>query len=460
MSSQKHFHFIGIGGIGMSGIALALINKGYSVSGSDPKRNEQIYQLKNQGAIIFDTQKASNIDLITSKFIEKKISIVVSSAIKDQNEELQFCIKNKLSIKHRSEILSIIMQGYKSIGVAGSHGKTSTSALLSTLLSLSCKDTSLIIGGILPLYDSNAFIKKSKYLVAEIDESDGTTKNYKPYLGIINNIDFDHCDHYANLKELISSFSEFALNSEKLLTNFDCQITQSNISSDYTWSVLNKNNVDFSLIPKELNEEYTIADYYEKGNYISTFKIPIPGLHNLSNLAAAISACRIIDINIKYIIKNIQFLKLPKKRFEFKGEIAERKVFDDYGHHPNEIKATIELGRLFINNKNESSKRLVLIFQPHRYSRINKFIHKFVEELSKADLIIITDIYSAGENNPKNITSQIIVDKIYKINKNVQFISNNYKIFNKFFDITSKGDLIINMGAGNCHDLWSLLKSY
>ena len=176
--SKNHFHFIGIGGIGMSAIAMALIKKGYSVSGSDLIQNKETKSLKTLGAIIFDSQIKKNIDFVISKFQDHTINCVISSAIKDENEELCFCKKNNLSIKHRSEILAMIMNSYTSLSIAGSHGKTSTSTFLSTLLELCTHDSSSITGGIIPIYESNAHIEDTKYLVTEIDESDGTIKNY------------------------------------------------------------------------------------------------------------------------------------------------------------------------------------------------------------------------------------------------------------------------------------------
>ena len=443
----------------MSGIALVLLKKGLSVSGSDITQNDRLKEISNNGGIVFESQEPQNIDLIKKKFNAKKITIVISSAITKNNNELNYCIKNQLKIKHRSEILSVIMDSFESIAVAGSHGKTSTSTFLTTLVDLCTNDTSSIIGGVLPKYESNIILKNSRYLITEIDESDGTINKYKPYLGIINNIDFDHCDYYANVQELNSSFIEFASNSNKLLINNDCKITRETIKSDYKWSIKKTNDVDFAMIPKKINSEYTIADYYENGKVIKRVKIPVPGIHNLSNITGAISACRVININFNNILKNIQSLKLPKKRFELRGDFLERKIIDDYGHHPNEVKATIELARLFIKKRNNSINRLVVIFQPHRYTRTRKFLNQFIEELSKADFIVITNIYSAGESKLININSQIIADKIFKINKNVRFINNNYEVAKQFLDFTNKGDLILNIGAGDCHNLWSLLHS-
>tara|TARA_Y100000589_G_scaffold322022_1_gene354292 strand:+ start:741 stop:2117 length:1377 start_codon:yes stop_codon:yes gene_type:complete len=451
-----HYHFIGIGGIGMSGIAEVLISKKFSVSGSDLISNNQTIRLDSKGATIFDEQNQNNIDIILKKFSNKKIIAVVSSAIKKNNEELSYCIKKKITIKHRSDILSLIMNNYHSIGVAGTHGKTSTSTFLFTLLDLCTKDASAIVGGVIPSHDSNSFVKDTKYFVAEIDESDGSISNYKNNLGIINNIDYDHCDYYKDLEQMIKSFKFFESNSKKLLTNRDCQIIQKYIKSDYQWSTVNINNVDYSLIPKNLTSKSTIADYFESGKYISTLKIPVPGLHNLSNIAAAIAACRIQDINFSKIKEKISNLRLPNKRFEFKGNIGGRLIVDDYAHHPKEIKATIKLGRLLVNEKNKL-KRLVAIFEPHRFSRVNKFFKEFANELALADQVIITDIYGAGEKNINNINSSIIFKEIYKKNKNIKIVKNNYEIKKKFNCITKENDLIINMGAGNCHNLWQIL---
>lgn len=457
MSNKYHYHFIGIGGIGMSGIALALIKTGFTISGSDIIANEQTKNLSKLGAIIFNSQKPNNIDVVINKFSNKKIFIVISSAIQKNNIELNYCIKKKINIKHRSEVLALIMQNYHSIAVAGTHGKTSTSTFLTTLLDLSTKNVSSIIGGIVPIYDSNSYIKDTKYLVAEIDESDGSAINYKSTLGIINNIDFDHCDYYENINELILSFKKFASNSKELLMNYDCKITRNNIKNDYQWSIKEINKIDYAMIPKIQNELFTVAKYYEKGIYIDTLNIPIPGLHNLSNITAAIAACRINNIDFKKIKEQISFLKLPKKRFEYRGNICNRTIIDDYAHHPREIKETLKLGKLFIN-KNEKERRLLAIFQPHRYTRVEKFFKEFAEELSLADLIIITNIYSAGERNINKISSKIISKEILKNNKNVILLKDNYEIKKNFFKLTKENDFIVNMGAGDCHNLWSILR--
>ena len=447
----------------MSAIAMGLLKKGYSVSGSDLLKNNEMNNLKKSGALIFESQIKQNIKFLELKFNNKLINYVVSSAIKPENEELSYCLKNNLPIKHRSDILTMLMQSYTSFGVAGSHGKTSTSTFLSTLLELCTHNSSSITGGIIPIYDSNAHVENTKYLVAEIDESDGTISKYKSDIGIINNIDFDHCDHFSSLDELLTSFKEFADNSKELLFNNDCEVTKNNFNSYNKWSNKESNDVKYAVIPDIITKNKTFGKYFENGEFIDKLDIPIPGLHNLSNVTASIAALRMIGVSFNDIKRNIKFLKLPKKRFEFRGELEGRKIYDDYAHHPNEIKATINLARLFINQKdikeNSQKDRLVVIFQPHRYSRVKQFANEFAEELSKADFIYITSIYGAGESNKENINSEFITNKIYKKNRNVQFINNYHEIINNFFELTKRKDFILNMGAGDSHNFWSILST-
>tara|TARA_B100000965_G_scaffold396972_1_gene412768 strand:- start:1377 stop:2768 length:1392 start_codon:yes stop_codon:yes gene_type:complete len=452
---SNHYHFVGIGGIGMSAIAIALLKKGFSVSGSDVVTNEQTLKIKEMGATIFERQEDKNIDTIQKKYDDKEIIIVKSSAIKKNNQELNYSINKKLPVKHRSEILSCIMDSYESIGIAGSHGKTTTSTFLSTLLDLCTKNSSSIVGGVQPIYNSNSYIEETKYIVAEIDESDGSTGNYESDLGVITNIDFDHCDYYSNIDEIINTFKIFASNSNKILINYDCKISRNNISSSYKWSIKEIKNIDYAMIPKKLNEAYTIADYYEKGKFLDTFNIPIPGLHNLSNITAAISACRLSNVSLEKIKTNLSHLKLPNRRFELKGEFNNRKIIDDYAHHPSEIKATIKLAKLFLKHEN----KLIIVFQPHRFSRIEKFLNEFARELAQANSIIITNIYGAGEENINNINSEILTKEIYKINQNVYYLKDNFEVKKFFNKITKPEDLIINMGAGDCNNLWSILQN-
>jgi len=237
----------------MSALAMGLIKKGCSVSGSDLVKNNETNKLEQLGAVIFTSQVRQNIEFVISKFTNKLINFVVSSAIKPENEEFSYCRENNLSIKHRSEILAMLMRTYTALAIAGSHGKTSTSTFLSTILELCTRNSSSITGGIIPIYNSNCHLENTKYLVAEVDESDGTINKYKSDIGIINNIDFDHCDHFSNLDEVISSFKSFATNSKKLLLNFDCETSKNNFYSNCQWSNTTAKNVAYAIITTEIN---------------------------------------------------------------------------------------------------------------------------------------------------------------------------------------------------------------
>ena len=242
----------------MSALAIGLVKKGCSVSGSDLIKNDETNKLEKLGVVIFNSQIRQNIKFVISKFTNKLIYFVVSSAIKPENEEFSYCRENNLSIKHRSEILAMLMRTYTALAVAGSHGKTSTSTFLSTILELCTRNSSSITGGIIPIYNSNCHLDNTKYLVAEVDESDGTINQYKSDIGIINNIDFDHCDYFSNLSEVISSFKSFAKNSKKLLINFDCKTSRNNFYSNWKWSNTTAKNVAYAIIPTEINSKYTI----------------------------------------------------------------------------------------------------------------------------------------------------------------------------------------------------------
>jgi len=298
----------------MSALAIGLLKKGCSVSGSDLVKNDETKKLEKLGAVIFTSQIRQNIEFVISKFTNKLINFVVSSAIKPENEEFLYCREKNFSIKHRSEILAMLMRSYTALAVGGSHGKTSTSTFLSTLLELCTHNTSSITGGIIPIYNSNCHLEDTKFLVAEVDESDGTINKYNSDIGIINNIDFDHCDHFSDLGEVVSSLKTFAANSKKLLLNFDCETTRNNFYSESNWSNITANKAAYAIIPTEIKGSNTLGKYYENGKFISTLDIPIPGLHNLSNITAAIAASRMIGVNFLEIKKNIKNLKLPKKR--------------------------------------------------------------------------------------------------------------------------------------------------
>tara|TARA_Y100001968_G_C19376081_1_gene727739 strand:+ start:84 stop:1538 length:1455 start_codon:yes stop_codon:yes gene_type:complete len=451
---QPHIHFIGIGGIGMSALAMILAKNGYSISGSDKKNSPILKELAANYINIFPTQEQANIDKIIEKN-KKNILVIISSAIRSDNLELKKAKKHNLTIKHRAEILKLLIDKKKSIVISGSHGKTTTSTYITTIFSISKKDPTAVIGGIVPLYKKNYNVSNSELLVAEADESDGSLVTFNPNIGIITNIEFEHVDHYKNLKELIDTMKEFAQNCKHLIANYDCQNLKTNIQASAWFSIQEKYNVDFALIPKESNGCEIIADYYEQEIFIDTIKVPIPGRHNLSNTIAAIAACRTAGIIFKDIKKAIQHLQLPARRFDFKGLWQNRLIIEDYAHHPSEVQATISMASTMIKTKNKISKilpnRLVTVFQPHRFSRTKKFKKEFAKSLLKSDLVFITPIYSAGENAIRGINNRSIGYEMKRLNPNLEIYTpnNNQELIKLIKEKTIEKDLILIMGAGD-----------
>tara|TARA_Y100001968_G_scaffold21819_1_gene17247 strand:+ start:84 stop:1568 length:1485 start_codon:yes stop_codon:yes gene_type:complete len=453
-----HIHFIGIGGIGMSALAMILTKNGYSISGSDQKKSRLLKELTDNQVHIFQTQEESNIDELI-KVHGKNILVVRSSAIHEDNLELCNAKKNNLAINHRSEILAFLIEQKRSIIVSGSHGKTTTSTFITTIFSYAKRSPTAIIGGIIPLYKKNYNFSNSEFLIAEADESDGSLVRFNPNIGIITNVELEHVDHYLNLENLINTMKQFSKKCEYLISNFDCKNLKDNIENSKWFSIQQIKNMDFALIPKQSNGCEIIAEYYEKEKLIDTITVPVPGIHNLSNTLAAISACRTSGILFKDIKKGINHLQLPSRRFDYKGLWKNRLIVEDYAHHPSEIDAALSIASSIINTKNNLSKispaRLITIFQPHRYSRTKKFQKEFAKSLSKSDLVFITPIYSAGEDPIEGINNKTIGYELKKLKPNLKIYTpdHNQDIINLIKEHTIEKDLILIMGAGDINNI-------
>ncbi len=448
----------------MSALALILANRGYSVSGSDQEGKSNLKRLANQGVKIFSKQVGANIHSIYKSSTVKPL-IVVSTAIPNSNPEIQEAKKAKLEICHRSDLLATLISEQDSIAVAGSHGKTTTSTIITTLLALANEDPTAIIGGLVPYYKSNGHAGKGRLLVAEADESDGSLVKFRSSVGIITNLELDHSDHYKSLDELIRTMKEFGNNCEFLLANHDCPTLRKNFKPHAWFSIENKEGIDFSALPIAIKGDQTIANFYEKGKAIGQIAIPMPGLHNLHNTIAAIAACRVQGIPFKELQANLEFIKSPGRRFEFLGTWEGRQVVDDYAHHPSELKATLQTARLIIQ-KGESPlpkkpKRLVAIFQPHRYSRTKQFLSDFAYALSKADLVFLAPVYGAGEEKVQLANSEDLEAKIKQIDSLLPiFVAKNHHHLALLIKEKSvKDDLLLIMGAGDINKLWKLLNN-
>ncbi len=446
----------------MSALAMILSKSGYSISGSDEKQSNILKHLNANEIKIFQRQEEKNIDNIY-EIHNENIIVILSSAISKQNSELQKAIHYGLKIKHRSDILASLINNQNSLVVSGSHGKTTTSTYIATLLSLANKNPSAIIGGIVPHFNSNYNFGDGKFLVAEADESDGTLIKFNPYIGIITNIELEHIDHYRNLKNLLVTMKKFSQNCRYLIANYDCTNIRKNINPYAWYSTKIINNIDFSLIPLESNGCETLANYYEKGELVDQIKMPIPGLHNLSNAIGSIASCRIAGITFKELKEGIAKLKSPKRRFDFKGLWNDRIIVDDYAHHPSEIEAAISMAFLTIKTKKHSfpisPKRLVSIFQPHRFSRTDKFKKQFAKTLINSDLVFIIPIYAAGEKEIKGVSHHSIESEIKKLKPNLELYApnSNQELVALIQEKTKPKDLILNMGAGDINTIWTNL---
>ena len=437
----------------MSALAMILAKSGYSISGSDNKKSSILQELTENDINIFESQKEKNIDDIIK--VNNNILVVISSAIREDNVELNKAKKYKLAIKHRSEILAWLIDQNNSIVISGSHGKTTTSTYITTILSLANEHPKAVIGGIVPLYKKNYNFSDRQLLIAEADESDGSLIHYKPNIGVITNIDLEHVDHYKNLEELIKTMRKFASNCKYLIGNADCKNIKQNIQVSSWFSTKKIEKIDFALIPKKSNGSQIIAKYYEQEEFIDLITIPIPGIHNLSNTIASIAACRKSGIIFKEIKKRIKDLQLPGRRFEYKGLWQNRLIVDDYAHHPTEIDAAISMASLMINTKNNifpiSPTRLATVFQPHRFSRTKEFEKKFAKSLIKSDLVFITPIYSAGEEPIEGINNLSIAYQMKRLKPNLEIYTpkNNQELIKLIKEKTKPKDLILMMGAGN-----------
>ncbi|KGG16927.1 UDP-N-acetylmuramate--alanine ligase [Prochlorococcus sp. MIT 0602] len=446
----------------MSGLALVLSKRGYSVSGSDRIYNPSIRNLERIGVTLFKKQESSNIEKLIkeNKIYNDELIIVISTAIPKENAELICSYKNKLKILHRSDVLAFLIKKQKSILIAGSHGKTTTSTIIATLMAKNSQDPTAIIGGIIPYYESNAYSGKGEFIIAEIDESDGSISKYSGNISILTNLELDHTDHYKDLEDLKKSIHIFIEQSNHIIANFDCpNLRQCIQSKAIWWSTKNFKDVDYSAIPIEMNGERTIAKYYEKGNLIDKILINLPGEHNLNNILGAISACRQTGIPFNKLKKSLCSLERPQRRFEFKGNWKGRIIVDDYAHHPSEIRETIRMARLIINSKKSNlpnkPERLVVIFQPHRYSRLRDLMLDFANYLGAADFLIIAPIYSAGEKAIKNVNIDILKSFILKKypKLSISLSGSLTKIIDILQEKTYENDLILIMGAGDITQL-------
>ena len=437
-----NIHFIGIGGISMSALAEICLNKGYTVSGSDMNDSYLLDNLRSQGANIYIGQKRENIS-------DNIDMVVYTAAIHPDNQELVAAKEKNILTMDRAAFLGQVMREYKnSIAVSGTHGKTSTTSMLSTIFEYAKLDPTILVGGNLSVIGGNVKIGSSDHFITEACEYVDSFLNFNPKISIVLNIEEDHLDYFSGLNEIKASFNKFG----KLLPadgyfiiNGDDNNTIDILHEVKATTIKYGTNTSNDAVIKNISfhdNGYGIFELEYKGNDLGRFELSVPGLHNIYNATAAIMTAYVSNLELEVIRKNISLYKGVGRRFETKGYYKDVLVIDDYAHHPTELKATLSAA-----NKLKKSK-LWCVFQPHTYTRTKSLLDSFAEAFYSADKVIITDIYAAREDDPGDIHAKDLVEKLYQNNVDVTYISKFEDIAQYLRENTESNDLVITAGAG------------
>ena len=452
----KRIHFVGIGGAGMIGIARVLLKKGYKISGSDLTDSNDLKKLREDGAKVFIGHSKEN--------TQDANLVVVSSAISKTNPEIVQARKDLITIIPRAEMLGSIMIGYESIAVAGSHGKTTTTSMIAKILSVANLSPTYVVGGKVLSTDENSDLGEGKYLVAEADESDGTFTHLQPDVAVLTNIDDDHLVHYNNIFEnLLDSFVMFSENVPfygYLLINGDDKnikkISKRISSTQITFGMSKNVNYQINNI-KPNNGKQNFEIYDKKNNKNHKFKLNLPGTHNVFNAAASIGVALEEGIPIGAIKKGISEFSGVGRRYEKHNiEINSKEVvlIDDYGHHPLEIESNINAYK-----EEYPNKKVCMIFQPHRFSRTAQLFDDFVKALSKTDLLILLDIYSASEKPIRGIHSRTIAETIKQMgHKDVTYLKSHDDVIDLIMNKIDSFDIVVTQGAGSISKVCESIK--
>jgi UDP-N-acetylmuramate--alanine ligase len=462
--SGRPFHFIGIGGIGMSALAYVLLKRHLPVSGSDLRPNQMTRKLESLGAHIFSRQEANNLECFSAtRLIQGTLldstenstaaptlpQVICSTAINTNNLEYKAALEMGCTILHRSDVLAALIADYYSIAVAGTHGKTTTSSMIGYMLLQAGLDPTILIGGEVNAWEGNARLGQSRYLVAEADESDGSLIKHTPEIGIITNVELDHPDHYGTLEEVITTFQQFAHGCKTLVASIDCQTVRDRLKPSISYSLYPDTSADYTVTNVDYRADGTTALVWERGKALGVLNLRLLSRHNLSNALAAVAVGRILGLEFGEIAKGIASFEGARRRFEYRGEAAGITFIDDYAHHPSEIRATLAAARL----QARPAQRVVAIFQPHRYSRTFTFLEEFAESFAHADLVVLTDIYSAGELNLGQVSSEQLANAISKQQIQVVYQPTLATVTEFLLQALRAGDLALFLGAGNLNQV-------
>ncbi len=445
----KKIHFVGIGGIGMSGIAELLLNLGYQVSGSDLRDSETTRRLSELGGEIVIGHSAENINAVDV--------VVTSTAVKSDNPEVVEAYRQHVAVIPRAEMLAELMRMKYGIAIAGTHGKTTTTSMMSVVLHHAGIDPTAVIGGKLDVFGSNAKLGRGKFLVAEADESDGSFMHLSPTIAVVTNIDADHLDFYSGIEEIKQIFIDF-INKVPFYGRAVLCLEDANIQ-DILPAVKKRfvtygfsSQADFYAEEIQHRQGRTSFTVFYQGEELGRISFRMPGRHNVLNALSVVAVAHELEIPFQTIIGGFRNFGGLQRRFQLRDEIDNIMIIDDYGHHPAEIKATLSAA------KSGWNKRVIAIFQPHRYTRTHALYDDFLTAFYQADQLIVTDVYAAGEKEIDGASGEALARGIVEHgHKAVKYIAAFDDIANYVAEIVEPGDMVVTLGAGNINQVCGLV---
>ena len=438
---SQHLHFVGIGGIGMSGIAEVLLNLGYRISGSDLKRSAITDRLATLGAVIMEGHAAANVG--------DAQAIVITSAVKADNPEVAEAVRKGIPVIPRGELLAELMRLKFGIAMAGSHGKTSTTSMVATVLSHAGLDPTVVVGGrVATMGGSNARVGQSDLLVVESDESDGSFLKLAPILAVVTNIDREHLDHYGTLDAVLQAFIDFVNkvpfygaaivclddeNVQRILPSIKRRVVTYGTSSQ----------ADIEIRDVVMIAGASRFQLRRRGEDLGTFELQVPGMHNILNATAAVAIGLEMELSADQIREGLAQYRGVDRRFQLRGTVDGVRVVDDYGHHPTEIRATLQAARMGV-------ERVLVLFQPHRYTRTQALMEDFARSFHQADCVWVTDIYAASEQPIAGVTAEALVETMRQFgHRGAEYRGSIAAAVDRAVAEAKPGDLVLTLGAGS-----------
>jgi UDP-N-acetylmuramate--alanine ligase len=442
----QHVHFVGVGGIGMSGIAEVLLNMGFRVSGSDVRRSDVTARLEQFGAKIYEGHAAEH--------VSGAHVVVRSTAVRGDNPEVLEARRRSIPVIPRAEMLGELMRlKPHTVAVAGSHGKTTTTSMIATVFAQAGLDPTVVVGGVVGAMGSNARLGKSDLMVVEADESDRSFLMLSPTFAVVTNIDREHMDSYADMDDVRKSFADFVnkvpFYGASVLCLDDPHV-QAVIPEVVRRRITYGLSAQADIAAREVRYDQQFGSRYQArlmGEPVGEVSLRVPGLHNIYNSLAAIAIGLELEVPFATITKALSEFTGVQRRFQFKGGAAGVIVVDDYGHHPTEVRATLVAAKL-----GAAGRRMVVLFQPHRYSRTQDLMDEFARSFNNADVLMVTDVYAASEQPIEGVSGEALVEAVSRFgHKDARYVGSVEDATRALLEEARENDMVITLGAGNVY---------